>query len=270
MSQSRRTRQPRQDAKGPLWWPLVLVIIGGLLLLGNFLLLGDFNVMNLWPLLLVIIGAQILLRGDVLAGDEFRTFGITRGSVESATLEINAAEIDVALRSLRGGQERLIAGQYAWQSRPYLQTEGVHAHLTLQRRHTPWLSFADWEMGLARNLPWEIFVSTHLGQVELNLDGLIIDRLQVHTGIGAVQFTCPDEALGEIHISSTLGNVTIMTPPGHRAVVHMRGGRFVTRHVDEARYEQIEPDSYAARDADDHAPVIEITVQNAFGDIFLA
>ena len=70
--------------------------------MGNFLLLEEFNMLDLWPLLLVIPGVQVLLRGDLVPDDAARPFGITRGSVESATLHINAGEIDVEIGGLPG------------------------------------------------------------------------------------------------------------------------------------------------------------------------
>ncbi|MEO1290021.1 MAG: DUF5668 domain-containing protein, partial [Chloroflexota bacterium] len=158
-------------------WSFILIILGVLLLLSNFFLLGDFDIVDLWPILLVVVGAQVLLRGDILPSQAFRTFGITRGSIESATLEINAGEIDVAIRALQTrNTERLIAGQFANQARPELDVRDVHAMLTLERSQTPWLSFADWEMGLSQDLPWQIVASTNFGQVTADLNNVIVQN----------------------------------------------------------------------------------------------
>ena len=122
-------------AKGSrgLWLgSLALLALGVLLLLNNFLLLSGFNVGALWPLLLVIVGVLVLLRGDFMPGADARTFGITRGSVESATLEISAGEIDVVARALQR-EGRLIAGQFALDSRPQLSVQDTHAYLRMDR-----------------------------------------------------------------------------------------------------------------------------------------
>ena len=102
---------------------------------------------------------MILLRGDFVPSDEARSFGITRGSVESAALEISAGEIDVQAYALQR-EGRLIAGQYAANSRPTLDVQETHANLKMDRAATPWLSFADWRVALARDLPWSLFVTT--------------------------------------------------------------------------------------------------------------
>lgn len=259
---------PAKGSRGPWLWPLALAAVGVILLLNNFLLLGDFNVVALWPLLLVILGAAILLRGDVIPSDETRTFGITRGSVESAALEISSGEIDVTVRALQK-EGRLIAGQYAANSRPAMQVSDTHTHLRMDRASTPWLSFADWEMGLARDLPWRVFISTHLGQVNLDLSNLIVQDGVIATGFGDIRLICPSEALGQLFVRSTLGNIHVITPVGYRARITVRGSRLFRTHADPNRYQQDESGAYLAREADEARPLVEITINGTFGDAYL-
>jgi hypothetical protein len=257
--------------KGPLIWPLALVIIGGLLLVGNFLLLEEFNILDLWPLLLVILGAQVLLRGDLVPDDAARPFGITRGSVESATLEINAGEIDVDIADMPDNTERLIAGQYAADSRPALDVDNLHAHLMMQRSDTPWLSFADWQMQLSPYLPWQLVMSSSFGQVTLDLQALIIQNALVSTGVGDIHMVAPYEAFEALYCHSTLGSVYLTTPPGFNVRVSVEGGRFFGVQVDETRYDVADDDEtvFYSLDPDDDAPMVDIVVRGTFGDVYL-
>ncbi len=257
------------QSRGPWLWPLVLVLIGVILLLDNFLLLDDFDPTLLWPLVLVLIGAQVLLQGDFLPGNHSKTFGITRGSVEAALLEINAGEVDVQLRSLQR-EGRLIAGQFAAQSRPVMAAADANAHLRLDRAATPWFSFANWEMGLARDLPWQIYISTHLGQVQLDMSSTIVENLVVGTGFGDIRLICPYECLGTIHLQSALGSIQLVTPHGYHVTVIAPQGRFFGVHVDPERYEEIEPGVYHAHDPDPTAPQFEVHIGGTFGDAYLA
>lgn len=257
------------ESRGPVLLPLLLVIVGVLLLLHNFLLLGDFNVIGLLPLVLVIIGAQILLRGDLFSGGSVKTFGITRGSVESGTLEISAGEIDVDLRALQR-EGRLIAGQFAAESRPRLEVDGNHATLRFHRSDTPWYSFADWQIVMARDLPWQVYVSTHLGQVTADLDGLIIQEALIATGIGDVRVVCPQEAFSPLQIRSALGTIHFSTPVGAAARIMIKPTRIFSVHFDETRYELVEPGVYVAQDADPDAPLVEVQINGTFGDAYLA
>ncbi len=259
---------PAKGSRGPWLWPLALAAVGVVLLLNNFLLLGDFNAASLWPLLLVVAGAGILLRGDLIPNSEGKTFGITRGSVESATLEISGGEIDVRVRALQQ-EGRLIAGQYALDCRPGMRVSETHTHLKLDRAATPWLSFADWEMGLTRDLPWQILVSTSLGQVNLDLSGLILQDGVIATGLGDIRVVCPAEAFGPLQLHSTLGNIHLITPVGYQTHITAQNGRLFKVHADERRYQEIEPGIYSAHDAEENAPLIEVTISGTFGDAYL-
>ena len=259
---------PTKGSRGPWLWPLALAAIGVVLLLNNFLLLRDFNATALWPLLLVVAGAIILLQGDFAPNNDGRTFGITRGSVEAATLEISSGEIDVAVRALQQ-EGRLIAGQFASNTRPALRVVDTHTHLKMDRASTPWLSFADWEMGLARDLPWQILVSTSVGQVNLDLSNLILHEAVIGTGLGDVRLVVPGEALGRVQVRSATGNIHIITPVGYRSQIHVQTGRVFKAHVDEHRYQETESGTYLAYDADDFAPLVEIFVSGTFGDAYL-
>lgn len=264
---------PRKDTNtrtaGPWLWPVVFVVTGVFLLLDNFLLLGDFNAYTLLPLLLVIAGAQVLLRGDLVPSGDVRTFGITRGSVESGTLEINSGEIDLSIRALQR-EGRLLAGQFAANSRPDLQVEDNYAHLRMTRGNTPWYSFADWHIAVARDLPWQILASTHIGKVELDLEGLIVHDVVAGTGFGEIRFTAPQEALGQIFLRSTLGNIYVTTPYGYNTQIVIEGSRFLDLQVDSERYEVTNNGSYLSLDADPDAPLIEIRISGTFSDVYLA
>lgn len=255
--------------RGLLLWSLALTALGVVLLLNNFLLLSGFNAGALWPLLLVIIGGVILLRGDFVPSDEARSFGITRGSVESAALEVSAAEIDVNVYALER-EGRLIAGQYAANSRPSLEVDRDHANLKMDRAATPWLSFADWRVALARDLPWSVFVSTHLGQAQLDLSGLIVQRATIATGFGDIRLVTPEEALEPLLVRSALGNIHIITPPGSRVMVRASGARMFRVHADDSRYDVQDDGAYVARNADPMRSLIEIHVSGTFGDAYLA
>jgi hypothetical protein len=260
---------------GPLLWSLLLIVIGIVLLLNNFLLLGDFNTISLLPLVLVVIGAQILLRGDLTPNTDARRFGITRGSVEAATLEISSGEIDVDIRALsadfklRDGHHALIAGQYATQSRPQMRMDNTYAHLVMRRHDTPWLSFADWKIALANDLPWQILTSTSLGQIDYDLSDIIVHDAVLATGIGDMRVVCPKEAFGTLHLQSTLGNINFITPEGYNTRIIVKATRFFNVHADETRYEAVESNIFVSIENDENAPLIDIHIRGTFGDVYL-
>ncbi|MBC7810454.1 MAG: hypothetical protein H7175_04870 [Burkholderiales bacterium] len=257
-----------KNPRGPWLWPLALAAVGVVLLFDNFLLLQNFNVVALWPLLLVVIGAAILLRGDIVPSVDARTFSITRGSVEAATVEISAGVIDVQAQGLER-EGRLIAGQYAANAKPDLSVSQNYAVLRMDRAETSWLSFADWILGLAVDLPWRIYVSTSLGQVDLDLSHVIIEGAVIATGVGDIRFVCPREAFGPSYLRSTLGNIHVVIPPGYNTRIVATGSPMFKIHADDRTFDQPAPGVYVNRDADDHAPLVEVHVSGTFGDAYL-
>ncbi len=258
-----------KEPRGPVVWPLLLMTVGLLLLLDNFLLLGPLDITALWPLLLVMAGVVILLRGDFTPDDSTRTFGITRGSVEAALLEVSAGDIDVRVQQ-PAREGRLIAGYYAPNARPSLQVDDVHTHLKLERAATPWIAFADWDLALAPDLPWQLLISTSLGTVDLNLDGLVIEGGVVATGFGDIRVVAPVETLVPLALRSSLGNIRLETPLGTKVRVRVAKGRLFKVHVDERRYVETEPGLYVSKEADPQAPLVDVDISGTFGDAYLA
>ncbi len=259
----------------PLLWPLVLMAGGVALLLDNFWLV-DLDLAPYWPILLVLVGLLILVRGDFAPSWGAHTFGITRGSVESAAIEIESGEIDVQLQALRKSG-RLIAGQYTARSRPGLAVRNNRARLTMHRGQTWWLSLADWDVGLAHDLPWEILMSSHLGRLDADLRGIEIERAYVSSGLGDVSVACPVRCRGELVARSSFGDVRVSVPPRRTAIVRVQSGPFGRVRADAARYTEIAPGLYATgdhpgQDAEELQARADLTITAAtvFGTIHLS
>lgn len=256
--------------RSPVFLPATLIGLGVALLIANFLLVGVFSLTSLSFLVLVAAGIVVLLRGDIVPTAQQRAFGITRGSVESASLHINSSDVDVTLQSL-STTDRLIAGQFANLSRPGLAVEGTHATLVFDRARTSLLNMADWDLSLAPALPWRISCGTSLGQVDADLSGLIVDTAEFYTGFGSVRVVAPQELLGEpIAVRSVLGNIHIVSPHGYHVRVLARPTRFFKIHADEERYTITEDNTFIARHPHADAPVVTIQVRGSFGDAYLS
>ncbi len=263
----------RSRSRAPWLWALILIAVGVVLLLDNFLLL-DLDAADYWPFLLVVIGAQILLRGDVGLSWAAHTFGITRGSVRSGSLEVESGEIDVQLRVLRK-PGRLVAGQYTARSRPGLSVRNNQATLTLRRGDTWPLSLADWDVGLADDLPWDLLISSFLGRLELDLRGLSVRRAYISSGLGHVHLACPEAADEAIYARSALGDVWISIPEDSRAVIRVEAGPLARVRADSNRFEEVEPGVYAtltpgaAFSSAPRAADLHVTASTTFGSIYL-
>ncbi len=263
-----------RSSRPPLILPLLLIGVGVFLLLRNFLLVQDFNILQYWPVLLVLAGAQLLLRGDIGLTWQGQTFGITRGNVQSASLEASTGELDVKVRALRR-EGRLIAGQFTGRSRPSLSVRGEHAHLIMQRGQTWPFSLADWEIGLAKDLPWSLLISTYLGEVDVDLRGLRVEQANLAAGIGDVRVVVSDlqpvdsDYQGELRACSTFGNVTLVIPPDVEAIVRIIDKPMARLQVDEARFLMLEPGVYATLHYEQSAAPLTAELTSTFGTVRL-
>ena len=246
-----------------------VLIVGIILLLNNFLLLGDFNVWALWPLLLVVAGGRILLKGDLTDSAQGRTFGITRGTVEACTIEVSAGEIDVQVNGL-AREGRLAAGEFARDSRPVLDVRDTQAILRLDRSATPWLAFNDWRISLAKDLPWQVLITTHLGQVSVDLSDVIVQDAVIATGLGDIRLTTPREAFGALNVQSAVGDIHIYVPDEVRAVIQIERTLLSRVYSDPDRYTEAASGQYKTTWGSSSLPPIEIRLRSAFGDVYLA
>jgi hypothetical protein len=260
-----------QPKRAPWLWPLIVMIGGLILLLDNFMLI-NVNVTPYWPVILIALGIQLLLYGDIAPSWQAHTFGITRGSVESASIEIESGELDVQLRALRK-PGRLIAGQYTARSRPGLIVRHNHASLRMQRGQSWWLSLAHWDVGLATDLPWGVLMSSYLGHLEADLRGLIIERAYVSSGIGHVNVACPRRAAGTVFARSTFGDVQITIPGNSCVQITIKTGPFGRVRVDESRFTQVEPGIYTNHNEENETadkPELNVVASTVFGSIYVS
>jgi hypothetical protein len=259
----------RINRRAPLFFPIMLVLVGLVVLLNNFLLI-ETDIINLWPLVLVVIGLQLIWRGDLAPSWEAQTFGITRGSVETASLEISSAEIDVKIHPL-GRAGRLIAGQYTARSRPRLAVRNNHASLVMRRGETWWFSLADWDISLAQDLPWSLLMSAHLGEFQADLRGILLHQAHIATGIGDIKLICPDQPTGPLYLQSTFGDIHLLVPSDAPTLIHTRVSPMVRIIRDPAHFKMDETGKFFAAPAyQREQPFVSIMIVATFGNVLLS
>lgn len=256
-----------RSRRNPLLLPLLLIVLGGVLLAQNFLLI-DLDLRVIVPALIVLAGLQLLFRGDVGLSWAQQSFGITRGTVRTAQLEASAGELDVRLSALRR-EGRLIAGQYTGRSRPELNIRGNQARLSLQRGAAWPFSQADWEIGLARDLPWEVAINAHLGEVEADFRDLILDAAHLLTGFGDIYATLGGDVKHGVRLRSTFGDVAVAVPEGVEAVIRVLPGALSRVQAAEDRYVILEPGVYATRLYESAVNLIHVEAGTTFGTVRL-
>lgn len=261
--------QRQSQPRAPLFFPLTLVLAGVVLLLNNYLLINA-DLVSLWPAVLILIGLQVAWRGDLAPSWQAQSFGITRGTVESASLEISSAEIDVRLAGLnRAG--RLIAGEYTARSRPKLVVRNNHATILMQRGSTWLFSLADWNIQVAQDVPWAILLSSHLGELSADLRGIPLRRAYITSGFGDLQVIAPEQATGPVYMRSTFGDVQLILPRQLPALIRVQASPLARILLPAPGLQKDDTGQFYATAAyQSDQPFLEITVAATFGNITLS
>ena len=110
-------------------------------------------------------------------------------------------------------------------------------NLELHRGRTPWTALTDWDIGLTHDLPWRLYIRSHLGQVHVDLDNLIVWETKVSTGLGDIHFTCPIEAFEPIQLESSIGNIYVKTPPDVAVRITVEKRAFLNVEADGSIYD---------------------------------
>ena len=257
-----------KSQRSPILIPILLVGLGTVILLGNYFLI-DLQLGGYWPVVLILIGIQVLVRGDLGMSWQAHSFGITRGGVESASIEANGGEIDIRLRALRR-TGRLIAGQYTARSRPRLLIRDNHARLILKRGDTWMLSLADWELEIAPDLPWDMLLSTHLGEIDVDLRDVQIRQAHIASGIGDVKVICPNRYAGPLHVRSMFGDIQLTIPKNVPALIRVNSSRLANLSTrGEFHQHATQTNLYATTSYKEGQATLDITVSATFGTVVL-
>lgn len=258
--------------RGNLFWGVILVLAGGLLLLDNLGVIR-VNVWNLiWPLFLIALGFR------ALAGGFFRRRG---ASAEQASIPLEgAASARVRISHGAGrlevysgaGPDVLASGTFGggldFRSRRSGETQEVD-----MRIHNgfsfPWLwgeGRRDWSFGLNGSLPLSLEFKTGASESRLDLSGLKMTDLRLETGASDTRLTLP-AAAGQTRarVQAGAASIEVMIPDGVAAKVKVRGGLY-SANVDTARFPK-SGDAYRSPDYETAANRVDLEIEAGAGSV---
>jgi hypothetical protein len=194
-----------------------------------------------------LAGAGLLVAAGVwwLASAQARrtrtppTFAVGRGEFTRARLDVSAGTADVQVRAFQGSSQ-LAVGQFASPRGPQLEGQGEEACLRLEKRYAlPGLG-SPWQAALAKGLPWALDLASSGGDFDLDLRGLLIERLEARSAWGCVDLTLPAQGQPQIEARLTLGDLTLRLPDGVEARLRVHG-RLAAMHCDDHRLAEVAP-----------------------------
>lgn len=260
--------------RGNLFWGVVLLLLGGMMLLdaANVRLFGGVRATELfWPVILLVAGAWmifgVLLRGAAQA--EQASIDLQGAREARVRLEHGAGRLQVRGAPLGG---ELARGTFVGGLRQSAQKTGDRLEVEMRAAEALWIPFGpgvryDWEVEFNTDIPMKLSLHTGADESDVDLSGLQLTDFKLETGASNTKVTLP--ARGRLRADFDLGaaSLTVIVPQGVAARIRVDSGVSDVR-VD-ARFPRVDnvyqsPDYESAVNAVDmtiDAGAAQITVQ---------
>jgi hypothetical protein len=277
--------------RGSIFWGVVLVLLGGLLLAQNMNLIPPtVNVWSIfWSLVLVAVGVSLLLRnsesrttlvrsGDAPAAD----FAVTH-SGEAVRLPLDSARsarlhFHYGAGELRvdgnAAPDELYSGTFAGGLDHQERQDGdqVTADLRVPASNIPVMApfvihNLDWTVGLNPNIPLSLDMEVGASRNLLNLRDLQVRELRLQTGASASEIDLPARA-GETRVMLRAGaaSVEMRVPENVSARIRTRGG-LSSVEVDTLRFPQVGSGEFQSPDFELSANKVDLDIENGLGAV---
>ncbi len=253
-----------------IFWAIILIVGGVLLLLGN---LGLLHVSGgvLWPVFLIVLGGWIA----------WGALGGRRGSIvmQPATVPLkDAASARVRIQhgagrlQLRAGApaDQVVTGSFGGGVDCRTTREGDRLNVELSVPHQQWgfgpwnRSGFDWDVQFNGQLPLLLKLETGASESRLDLTDLLVTEFDLGTGASATKLTLPAHAgLTSAKIGSGVASVEISVPGGVAARIRATGG-LASIDIDETRFPR-SGGTYQSPDFDAAENKVDLRIETGVG-----
>ena len=254
-----------------LFWGVVFVLVGFVLILNN---LGFFGGLNIWeiigPAFLIALGIWILARPYL----RMKTSQPVSVSLESAAngsvrIEHGAGRLNIHSGATTG---MLLEGSCGGgvELDTHKQGDRLEARLRLPSQSIPIFGVGpgglDWDLSLNGEVPLSLEVQCGASENRLDLSGLRLGELKYSTGASSSVLTMPASA-GMTHaaLSSGAASLEVRIPEGVAAHIRSRSG-LASITVDASRFPRREG-FYQSDDYDTAANKLDLDVETGLGSV---
>jgi len=258
--------------RGTMFWGLLLIVFGLVLLLDNLGLLGNIDVWNLlWPFFLIALGAWILLGTIFRRAPEREHASIPLEGAQSARVRVQhgAGRLEV---SAGAGIGLLAEGDFTGglEHGSKVQGNALEVKMNPPEQIFPFAwspgTSLDWSFGLTRDIPLSLDFETGASESRLNLRELRLTELRLKTGASATTIDLPANAgYTRVSVESGAASVNINVPEGVAARIQTKGG-LSTIQVDSQRFPQT-GGVYQSADYETAANKVEMDIQMGVGSV---
>lgn len=256
---------------GGLWsltWPVAWTVVGGLLLASTTGSLGigpGELIERYWPWVLIVLGIWFLIGAIVPGRRANETLAIPLGAVEAASVRISFGAGELTTHPAAPGM--LVDGSFQGGVKERVVGPGQVELSQDLDLGIPWIDQASiWDVGLTAEVPLDLRLDTGAYRGRIDLGGLRLAHLELHTGASDTHIRLPVAAgMTTVRAESGAASLTLEVPAGVAARIRSRMALGSTR-IDEARF----PRSGAGYESPDYASAanrVDIDVEGGVGSV---
>jgi hypothetical protein len=209
--------------RGPILFPLVLIVFGFLLLFSNLgYIQFDFwqFIKTWWPLLLIIGGLDILIGSLRVHNVKARTLALGLGTAGQSDGSINFGAGDLTVGKAAPG--KIVDGTFEGEVRYDAKPDG---RVWLKLEPLNWWGWNPrgyrWAVGLTDAVPLKLTLDGGAANANLDLTDLKVTDLRVKTGASSTVVRLPSAAgLTVVRVNAGAASVKLIVPAGVAARVH--------------------------------------------------
>jgi LiaF transmembrane domain len=217
--------------RGRVFWGLVILLVGVLLLLDTLGYLGGINIWGLiWPLFLIALGGWILWNYSTRGSRQVEHIAIPVEDAQRARIRFlhGAGRIDIIAGT---SQEALIEGDFGGGLDISKNQNGEELEIRLKMPGSifpfDWSpgQTLDWSARLKRDIPLALSLETGASESHLDLRDLSVTELNLKSGASSTSLTLPSNAgMTKVDIDAGAASIKLTVPEGVAARIRTTGG----------------------------------------------
>lgn len=224
-----------------IFWGVILLLVGSVLLLDNLGLLGDLDAWGvIWPVALIMLGAYMLLGMLLRRPAKTEQVSIPLEGASSASLKVRhgAGKLEIGVG---GDAGNLLEGSFAGglDRSAKRDADALRVKLRIpEQGFVFWDSMPDldWRFVLNAQVPLALNIGTGAGRANLDLTDLLVSDLVLKTGASETNLHLPARAgLTRVKVDAGAASLSLHVPDGVAARIQVRSGLSSIR-VDQARF----------------------------------
>ena len=219
--------------RGGLFFGVVVILLGLVLLAINLGMVSDVAWRLFWPAVIILLGLWFLVVPRFKTGEvksEQVSFPLAGASEAEFTFKYGAGQLRISASS---NPDELIGGSFTGGMESDMRMEGSKALVTLRTPSDslfegPWSSNQkgfEWNVGITKRIPLRINLPTGANESLIDLRDTLTNDIHLETGASRTEITLPAAAgMTKVSIDSGVAAVFLHVPQGVAASIQDESG----------------------------------------------